>query len=101
MRGFILKQQALDAVRVGFKRYYSRDGQFATPYDSILDTIGLIRCTELTPVVCGEWIESDHGSYICSVCGEDWMLTDGTPSENHMRYCPSCGAKMDGEAIEE
>ena len=35
--------------------------------------------------------------YDCSVCGESWVLNDGTPQENNMNYCPRCGAKMDGD----
>ena len=49
----------------------------------------------------GEWIEKDDGwdgvLYTCSACGCDWTTIDGTPFENNMRYCPECGAKMDGE----
>lgn len=49
----------------------------------------------------GEWIEKDDGwdgvMYTCSVCRCDWTTIDGTPFENNMRYCPECGAKMDGE----
>lgn len=48
-----------------------------------------------TPAVHGRWIESDHGSYVCSMCGEDWVLNDGTPAENNMNYCPRCGARME------
>ena len=51
----------------------------------------------------GRWIPSDMGggepdeAYICSECEEPWVLNDGTPEENNMRYCPSCGARMDKE----
>ena len=51
----------------------------------------------------GRWIPSDMGggepdeAYICSECGEPWVLNDGTPEENNMRYCPACGARMDKE----
>ena len=53
----------------------------------------------------GEWIEKDDGwdgvLYTCSACGCDWTTIDGTPFENNMRYCPECGAKMDGERKEQ
>lgn len=51
----------------------------------------------------GEWIEREDVSgdlyYDCSVCGESWVIIDGTPKENGMDYCPHCGADMrkDGE----
>jgi hypothetical protein len=27
-------------------------------------------------------------------CGKSWMLNDGTPTENGMRYCPFCGREI-------
>ena len=48
----------------------------------------------------GDWIEKDDGwggvYYDCSVCGESWTLIDGTPWENGMKFCPHCGAEMEG-----
>lgn len=61
--------------------------------------LDVIPPANFTPAVQGRWIESDHGSYICSLCYEDWMLNDGTPEENHMNYCPRCGARM-GDALD-
>ena len=45
----------------------------------------------------GEWHEWDDGdnTWSCSVCGEPWVLIDGTPKENGMKFCPNCGAKME------
>ena len=56
---------------------------------------------EVSPVRHGRWESWDDGFggtyYRCSVCGEDWCIIDGTPAENGMRYCPQCGARMDGD----
>lgn len=56
---------------------------------------------EVAPVRHGRWEERDDGFggtyYHCSVCGEDWCTIDGIPAENGMRYCPQCGARMDGD----
>ena len=57
--------------------------------------LATIPTADVAPVAHGHWIESDHGSYLCSVCGEDWTLNDGTPDENDMNYCPRCGARME------
>lgn len=45
----------------------------------------------------GEWHEWDDGdnTWSCSVCGEPFVLIDGTPKENGMKFCPNCGAKME------
>ena len=49
----------------------------------------------------GHWIEQEgfdgDSYYDCSVCGESWVLIDGTPKDNGMIYCPHCGARMDGD----
>ena len=49
----------------------------------------------------GEWIASDkHFSYYqykCGKCGrDDYTQTDRNGQCKLMRYCPNCGAKMDG-----
>lgn len=49
------------------------------------------------PVRCGKWIEQDDGSYYtCSFCKNEWITLEGNPIDNNMKYCPQCGAKMDG-----
>ena len=58
-----------------------------------------IRKIEAEPVKHGKWIpyESETGegsnTYKCSACGEIQMLI----KENGWKYCPNCGALMDGE----
>ena len=49
------------------------------------------------PVMHGEWLDRNGESQFgtCSVCGDRWG------SISVMKYCPSCGAKMDGERKEE
>lgn len=53
---------------------------------------------DAAPVVRGHWIENEGCSgdsyYTCSACGCDWVVAYGTPMQNHMQYCPNCGAKM-------
>ena len=45
----------------------------------------------------GRWIANDLGgykwAYYCSECG--WV--DGYPFNDRHKYCPHCGAKMDGK----
>ena len=45
----------------------------------------------------GEWVcaDDDFNIWTCSICGLDFQLNEGTPKENNMAYCPSCGAKME------
>ena len=52
-------------------------------------------------VVHGKWQQKEDGNgdpyYDCSVCGESWVMIEGTPEQNGMKYCPHCGARMDGD----
>lgn len=36
----------------------------------------------------------DGSHFECSKCGERWELTCGSPADNHLNYCPQCGAKV-------
>lgn len=46
----------------------------------------------------GKWNEAEAGDgIVCSVCGTDYCnMIKGIYPEN-FKYCPNCGAKMDGE----
>jgi DNA-directed RNA polymerase subunit RPC12/RpoP len=45
----------------------------------------------------GRWECGEENSWFCSECDEEFYLEDGTPQENGYRFCPNCGAIMDGE----
>lgn len=57
---------------------------------------------DVAPVVHGEWLRSDDDwnsltTIQCSICGEEWCFeTDDDVSLLNYKYCPNCGAKMDG-----
>lgn len=63
--------------------------------------ISVMPTVDAAPVKHGRWIEKEGFDgdyyYTCSICQCDWTTIDGTPTENNMRYCPECGAKMDLE----
>lgn len=56
---------------------------------------------EAEPVRHGKWKQWDsygfEDTYECTACGESFVLIEGTPITNGYKYCPLCGAKMDGE----
>lgn len=62
---------------------------------------------DVAPVVHGKWINEGPYSSVggdwmklqeCSVCHAVYTSHGNTPWSNH-KYCPNCGAKMDGEEI--
>lgn len=44
-----------------------------------------------------EWSEDEDGVWN-GTCGMAWELTNGTPKDNQMLYCPRCGGKLHEEA---
>ena len=65
-------------------------------------TAGIQQVIDETPAERGRWEPADIGDgdyiYVCSACGATWTFNDGTPAENHMNFCPDCGADMRGKA---
>lgn len=58
------------------------------------------QLAEAQPVRHGRWILEDEDyvadTYICSVCGYEFIITAGDLESNELNYCPRCGAKMNG-----
>ena len=76
---------------------WCRDGR-KQGVDFVLDcTLPDIPTADVQEVRRGRWISNELGgykwAYYCSECG--WV--DGYPFNDRHRYCPHCGAKMDGD----
>lgn len=74
-----------------------------------------IPTADVQPVVHGRWIyedciitfEGEYGGFFCSECGkgflDDLCCNNGDETisvKEEFRFCPNCGAKMDGDAHE-
>lgn len=58
---------------------------------------------EYAPVVHGHWIPISDGAWVdCNECGEGYDVSDNGAMTvfklfcDSYKYCPNCGAKMDG-----
>ena len=73
-------------------------------YDDLVNTIREQPAADVQPVKRGKWEEiEEYGGwgdtyFRCSICGDEWDLAIGAPIENGLKYCPNCGARMDGGA---
>ncbi len=66
-----------------------------------------IPSADVVEVVHGKWMETmqplgfeEVKCATCSVCNEDWIMDEDVCIDDyktHWKYCPVCGAKMDGE----
>lgn len=86
---YIFKQAAIEAAYQGLQRPSNSD-----EWKRILEHTNAIPPAEVEPVRRGRWIIRSHrmmGEYpCCSECGSF------NPIPIEYRYCPCCGAKMEG-----
>lgn len=79
------------------EKYKFAKGESRKAYSDVLDTICEIPSADAEEVRHGMWISNNLGgykwAYYCSECG--WV--DGYPFNDRHKYCPNCGAKMDGK----
>lgn len=67
-------------------------------------SIKALPAADVAPMVHGRWnqeededeVDYDHYEWACSVCHEGVCYIDPTPHKFLPKYCPNCGAKMDG-----
>lgn len=57
-------------------------------YAALADFIDRPTCKNVADPYDGTYFE-------CSRCGDKWELTCGSPADNHLNYCPDCGAKVE------
>ena len=66
----------------------------------LCDVVNFAPAADVVEVKHGRWIEKETYLdiyYDCSICGESFCFLEGSPTDNSYKYCPNCGAKMDGE----
>lgn len=94
MEKWIDAEAAVDAV----KRSEALVRAFG--FHNAIEAIREVPAADVAPVRRGRWETKDGWDgdeyYACSSCGAEFVLIDGTPSDNDYNYCPHCGAKMDG-----
>lgn len=61
-----------------------------------LNTYFDIIDTDVAPVKHGKWVYDHWCKFKCSECGE---YSNSKPYKGKEKYCPNCGAKMDGDKI--
>lgn len=47
-----------------------------------------------------EWSYSETESIWESACGDAWNFEEGTPEDNHMKFCPFCGRQLTQRAAD-
>lgn len=100
MAEYIKREATIKAIVDSRNRYYnSASNQYLVGRCDGLDiAAGLLRvapAADVAPVVYGEWLlrHEGYGHYWeCSVCHTNPCIY----VTEHTKFCPNCGAKMDG-----
>ena len=93
MAEYIERDTAIRAVMAA-KWVDGSDGAMA------MEIVASPPAADVVPVVHGKWIESanfDTGFWVCSKCR---FVSEAIAAHKLYGYCPNCGAKMDGGAID-
>lgn len=69
------------------------DNESADRFRDCIDILDSLDTADVAPARHGEWIERAWRP-TCSLCGFSGSLIDAPISP--FKYCPNCGAKMDG-----
>lgn len=97
---FISRAKALSAVQK--QRGANRSPAQNDMLDRICRNIKNMPAADVAEVVHGQWLRADDDwnsltTIQCSLCSEEWCFeTDDDVSLLNYKYCPNCGAKMDG-----
>lgn len=60
-----------------------------------------VAAADVAPVVHGRWEQDADGDWYCTNCDEVVAICDSGKNRTYRKpYCPNCGAKMDGGAID-
>ena len=93
MSDYIERQKVKD---IRFSGGINHDGFLYVPYKELVDGIKALPSADVVQVVHGRWENYSPITIKCSRCGHvihDWRYSE-------CKYCPNCGAKMDGERKE-
>ena len=95
MDEYIRKQDAVEALdgKIIVTGHENADAVLQYMKDITNKIKSLEPATDVVPVVHGRWENYSPVTIKCSRCGHvihDWRYSE-------CKYCPNCGAKMDGE----
>lgn len=90
-----IRKEAAEA-QSAFEELGGESGIIAEAFEDLANELEDFPAADVAPVRHGRWaLNKKYGDYECSECGQgDVKAMDFTNLK--MRYCPNCGARMDG-----
>ena len=68
---------------------YDRPEIIEADYEVVNVQTGVCKWTNEVEPLCGP------SDFWATSCGNTWVLIEGTPGENKMKYCPYCGRRLE------
>ena len=100
MAEYIEREATLNALRnLGSRDYRRAKGTIADAMKIIMHS-AYTPTADVAEVKHGEWIGRPlcgNSNCRCSICGSWWNVHANLNGEISQKYCPNCGARMDGE----
>ena len=86
------KKEIIENLRIAEHNFFAAEETLAQQAENMRDW---------APVVHGKWApsEGNPGFLVCSACGDCYVVDEWVDGRK-WRYCPNCGAKMDGKGEE-
>lgn len=101
---YLLKDQVIEYIRNAKEAVKTEEA--TNILERLEAAISLLPGADVAPVVHGEWLntDGDYTSAACSICKTEYEVATEEEAEKGLwdafmcsyRYCPNCGAKMDG-----
>ena len=97
---YIRKQDAFDAVEARIAELMThpefRRKHLDIDLSGVIRNISAIKPADAAPVVHSQWVLGGYDDmyYVCERCGHKQSEYYHKPTA---KYCPNCGAKMDGD----
>lgn len=104
MAEYIDKRAAIADLNETYDKMSGFHAQFYNGYQVAVNRLRVFPAAEVEPVRHGEWTKSEDDwnsltTITCSECHEEWCFeTEEDVNLLNYRYCPNCGARMDGGA---
>lgn len=94
MNEYIEREKVMKTAKNG---NHSDFGRSIADLTSLREVLEDIPSADVIEVKHGEW--TTYGiAAVCSVCQTEIVIEQ---YEKELNYCPNCGAKMDGKAVDE
>ena len=98
MDDYISRDDVLKAIDYQHEvnNVFESEAAYVQMWETINDDIG-IKSAHVQPVKHGYWEEEEPRVLKCSICGEYAPMNYLGQNCIDSRYCPWCGARMDGD----